>query len=165
MSRAEAEDFVLANWGRRFIAWLIDYVIINVMIAYFGLENVEARLIPHFLMPALPGFDISVWSPLSILTFFLYWTLCEWYFGRSIGQLLLNLRLVNVDGRHASLKSAALQAVGKSLLLPLDCLIGWGYSRCRPLRQRLFNRLSVTIVIYLGKPIQTDAKDGYIREV
>jgi len=164
MNTGKAEAFVLANWGRRFIAWFIDYLIINVMIAYFNLESLESQTIPHYLIPGLPGFDISVWSPLSILIFFLYWTFSEWYFGRSIGQLLLNLRLVNANGEQASLKSVALQAVGKSLLLPLDCLIGWVYPACRPLRQRLFSRLSDTIVIYLGRPMQTDAKDGYIRE-
>ena len=164
MNRTQADNPILANWGRRFIAWVIDYLIINVMLAYVRLEDVESELIPAFLMPRLPGFDISVWSPLSILAFFLYWTLCEWYFGRSIGQLLLNLRLADEKGGHASLKSAALQSVGKSLLLPLDCLIGWVYRPCRPLRQRFFNRLSRTIVIYVGKPMRTEAKDGYIRE-
>ncbi|HUK49821.1 MAG TPA: RDD family protein [Terriglobales bacterium] len=164
MNRTQANPYILANWGRRLIAWFIDYLIVNIMIAYVGLENLESQLIPSILLPSLPGYGISVWSPLSILIFFVYWTLCEWYFGRSIGQLLLNLRLVNVKGDQASLASAALQSVGKSLLLPMDCLIGWVYPPCRPLRQRLFNRLSNTIVIYLGKPMQTEAKDGLIRE-
>ena len=165
MIRSQADNTILANWGRRFIAWFIDYLIINLMLAYVNLEAVESQLIPFFLLPKLPGFDISLWSPLSVLIFFLYWTLCEWYFGRSIGQLLLNLRLIDVNGGHASLQSAAVQSVGKSLLLPLDCLIGWIYPPCRPLRQRLFNRLSRTIVIYVGKPMRTEAKDGHMREV
>ena len=165
MSRAQADNLILANWGRRAIAWIIDYLIINIMLAYFGLEYVESRLIPAFLMPSLPGFDVSIWSPLSILVFFLYWTLSEWYFGRSIGQLLLNLRLVDVNGEQASLKSAAVQSIGKSLLLPLDCLIGWVYRPCRRLRQRFFNRLSHTVIVYVGKPMRTEAKDGYLREL
>ena len=164
MSKSQADRLILANWGRRFIAWFIDYLIINAMIAYVGLENVESQLIPPSLMPGFPGLNISIWSPLSILVFFLYWTLSEWYFGRSIGQLLLNLRLVNMEGSHASLTSAAVQSVGKSLLLPVDCLIGWIYPPCRQLRQRFFNRLSHTLVIYLGKPMQTEAKNGLIRE-
>ena len=164
MSRTQATPFILANWGRRFIAWFIDYLIVNIMIAYIGLENLESQIIPSILLPSFPGYGISIWSPLSVLIFFVYWTLCEWYFGRSIGQLLLNLRLVNSKGDQASLVAASVQSVGKSLLLPLDCLIGWAYPPCRPLRQRLFNRLSNTVVIYLGKPIQTEAKDGLIRE-
>ena len=154
----------MANWGRRFIAWMIDYIIINVMLAYFRLEDIETKLLPPFLLPRLPGFDISIWSPLSILIFFLYWTFSEWYFGRSIGQLLLNLRLTNLEGRNASLRGAAIQSVGKSLLLPLDCLIGWVYNPCRKARQRFFNKLSNTIVIYLGKPMRTLNQGDYTRE-
>ncbi|HUK27719.1 MAG TPA: RDD family protein [Candidatus Acidoferrales bacterium] len=164
MSGSQADTPILANWGRRFIAWFIDYLIVNSLLAYFNLESLETKLIPQFLLPKLPGSDISIWSPLSVLIFFLYWTLSEWYVGRSIGQLLLNLRLVEAGGRNASLRSAAVQSIGKSLLLPLDCLIGWIYSPCRPLRQRLFNRLSRTIVIYIGKPMHTEAKNGYLRE-
>jgi len=165
MSSAQADNLILANWGRRTIAWIIDYLIINIMLAYFGLEYVESQIIPAFLMPSLPGFGISIWSPLSILVFFLYWTLSEWYFGRSIGQLLLNLRLVDANGVQASFKSAAVQSIGKSLLLPLDCLIGWVYMPSRRLRQRFFNRLSHTVIVYVGKPMRTQAKDGYLREV
>ena len=165
MSGSQADTPVLANWGRRFIAWFIDYLIVNSLLAYINLESIESQLIPAFLVPKLPGFDISIWSPLSVLIFFLYWTLSEWYVGRSIGQLLLNLRLVDTNGKNASLQSAAIQSIGKSLLLPLDCLIGWVYPPCRPLRQRLFNRLSRTIVIYIGKPMRIEEKNGHMREV
>jgi hypothetical protein len=51
---------VLANWGRRFIAWFVDYMIINVLLAYFGVEQVETNLIPSILLPRVPGFDISI---------------------------------------------------------------------------------------------------------
>jgi uncharacterized RDD family membrane protein YckC len=155
---------VLANWGRRFIAWFVDYVIINVLLAYFNIEQLETVLIPSLLLPRLPGFDISIWSPISILVFFLYWTLSEWYFGRSIGQLLLNLRLVDSRGSGVSLKASAIQSVGKSLLLPLDCLIGWVYEPCGQMRQRLFNRLSNTIVIFIGKPARVIRQGEYEKE-
>ena len=159
MSRIQADKLILANWGRRSIAWVIDYLIINIMLGAFDVETVESQLVPAFLKPTLP-----YWSPLSALVLFFYWTMSEWYFGRSIGQLLLNLRLVDVCGEHASLKSAAVQSIGKSLFLPLDCLIGWFYRPCRRLRQRFCNRLSHTVVIYLGKPMRTETKNGYLRE-
>jgi uncharacterized RDD family membrane protein YckC len=164
MSKAGPGSIVLANWGRRFIAWLIDYIIINVMLAYFGVEGIESRFIPTVLLPRLPGFDISIWSPISVATFFLYWSLSEWYFGRSVGQLLLNIRLANLKGQRPSLIASAIQSVGKSLLLPLDCVIGWVYPACRKHRQRLFNMLSNTIVIYVGTPTRALKEGQYTRE-
>jgi uncharacterized RDD family membrane protein YckC len=155
---------VLANWGRRFIAWVVDYAIINVLLAYFNVEQLETALVPFLLLPRLPGFDISIWSPFSVLVFFFYWTLSEWYFGRSIGQLLLNIRLVDSEGGGVSLKASAIQSVGKSLLLPFDCLIGWVYEPSRQIRQRLFNRLSNTIVIFIGKPTRVIRQGKYEKE-
>jgi len=164
MSKARPSSFVLANWGRRFIAWFVDYIIVNVMLAYIRLEDLESQLVPAFLLPRFLGFDISVWSPLSVLAFFLYWAFSEWYFGRSIGQLLLNVRLANLQGGRPSLKASMIQSVGKSLLLPVDCLIGWVYSPCRKNRQRFFNRVSNTIVIFTGSPTRAAKQGEYARE-
>jgi len=160
MSKAPSEPIILANWGRRVIAWFIDYIFVNIMLAYFGLEEFETKFLPAFLLP-------SLWSPLSILVLFLYWTLSEWYFGRSIGQLLLNLRLTDLNGNGVTLAASAIQSIGKAIdfpLLPLDCLIGWTYPPCKRARQRYFNKLSNTIVIYLGKPKETRKEDGYEKE-
>ena len=164
MKNARPHPIVLANWGRRFIAWLIDYLIINVMLAYFGLEDLESQLVPAIFLPRLPGIGLSIWSPMSILIFFLYWAFSEWYFGRSIGQLLLNIRLADLRGRRPSLWASAIQSVGKSLLLPLDCMIGWLYSPCRQLQQRFFNKLSNTIVIFVGSPTRTIKQGKYQKE-
>jgi len=157
MVKRQAEPIILANWGRRFIAWMIDYIIINVMIAYFRIEDLETKFLPPFLL-------LSLWSPLSILILFLYWTFSEWYFGRSIGQLLLNIRLTDTKGGNVSLVASAIQSVGKSLFLPFDCLIGWAYQPTRKARQRFFNKLSNTIVIYLGKPMRTVNHGEYTKE-
>jgi len=162
--KIERPTVILANWGRRFIAWFIDYLLINTMLAYFGLEAIESKLLPAILLPTLPGLDVSLWSPISILIFFLYWTITEWYFGRSIGQLLLNVRLVDVSGSNPRLKAVAIQSAGKSLLLPLDCLLGLIYRPSRERRQRLSNWLSNTVVIFIGKPSRTLSKDGYTKE-
>jgi len=166
LSRAKtlSSTTVLANWGRRLVAWFIDYLMINLILGYFGLEEVESVLLPSFLLPHLSGFDISLWSPLSILIFFLYWTLSEWYLGRSIGQLLLNIRLVDVHGRNPPIKAVAIQSIGKSFPLPLGCLIGWLYKPCRERRQRFFNKLSNTIVILIGESTRVTKRGDYFME-
>lgn len=163
-TRKKFPKIILANWGRRLIAWFIDYLIINMMLGYFGLEGLESSLLPSSLIPRLSGFDISFWSPLSILVFFLYWTFSEWYLGRSIGQLLLNIRLVDIHGGNPTLKAVAIQSVGKSFLLPLDCLIGWLQKSCREKRQRYLNKLSNTIVIFIGESPRLRKKGSYFME-
>jgi uncharacterized RDD family membrane protein YckC len=160
MSEPQTEPIVLANWGRRFIAWGIDFLFINVMLAYVGLENFETKALPAYLFPEL-------WSPISILVLFLYWTLSGWYFGRSIGQLLLNIRLTDLNGHGVSLAASAIQSIGKSVafpVLPIDCLMAWTYPPCKKARQRFFNKLSNTIVIYVGKPSHILKQDGYAKE-
>ena len=165
-AKKDNPPIVLANWGRRIIAWFVDYIIIILMLGYFQLETVETRIFPAALLPNAPGTDISVWSPLSILIFLLYFTFSEWYFGRSIGQLLLNVRIVTLQGAAISLRVSAIQSVGKSnpLLLLFDCLIGQVYRPSRERRQRFFNRISNTIVIFIGKSTRTIQQHGYVKE-
>jgi len=155
---------VLANWGRRVIAWFTDYLLLNILFAYFQLEDIESKFLPRLLLPRLPGVEISLWSPLSILIFFLYWTLSEWYFGRSIGQLLVNVRLVNLEGNSTTLRASMIQSIGKSLFLPIDCIVGLAYRPCRELRQRFFNKLSETLVVYIGAPDKTIRIGKYLKE-
>jgi hypothetical protein len=165
-AKKDKPPLILANWGRRFIAWFVDYLMIVLILGYFQLETIETRIFPEILLPKAPGTDLSFWSPLSILVFFLYFAFSEWYFGRSIGQLLLNARLVDVRGRDVSLKGAVVQGIGKSnpLFLLFDCLIGWIYRPCRERRQRLFNKLSNTIVIFIGEPTRIIKQDGFLKE-
>ena len=164
MKKSKPGQVILANWGRRLIAWFIDYLIINILLGYFGVEQVESSLLPAFILPRLPGVDLSLWSPISVLVFFTYWTLSEWYFGKSLGQLLLGTRLVDMEGGSPSLKACAVQSVGKSLLLPFDCVAGWFFEPSRQTRQRFFNRLSNTIVILAKRPDRVTRKGKFERE-
>ena len=166
MKRGSEPPIVLANWGRRFIAWFIDYVIIVLILGYFQLESIETKIVPAALLPKAPGTDISLWSPLSLLIFFLYFTFSEWYFGRSIGQLLMNIRLVNLRGKSASLSASAIQSVSKSnpLFLLVDLAIGLIHRPCREMRQRFSNKLSNTIVIFIGGSDRIVKDAGYFKE-
>lgn len=122
----------LASWGKRIIAWFIDILIINAIIGFLPFNFL---LIPG---PSIPGF--SIYS----LVFVIYWTLLEGRSGQSIGKMVLNLRVTTEQGKKIDYTKALIESVGKAFLLPLDCLIGWiGLDN----RQRLFNKLSNTIVI------------------
>lgn len=50
-------------------------------------------------------------------------------------------------GKSIDTKSAALESLGKSFLLPIDVILGWLFTNNK--RQRIFNKISNTIVIKL----------------
>ena len=139
-----APQFNLAFWGERFLAWLVDVVVLAIVMAPISLL---ARL-------GWPGFAIVPGSPfwipffnfgLSNLVYFLYWMLMEGTYGRSLGKMLLRLKVTRLDGRSIDMGQAALESVGKAFLLPIDLILGWILHPRK--RQRIFNYLSGTIVI------------------
>jgi uncharacterized RDD family membrane protein YckC len=147
----------LAKWSTRFWAWLIDVILIILF-----LNIVRGLLQPIWLIH--PIIDYQNWNPFEVgfqtLFFFLYWAISEGYCGQSIGKMVMNIKIVKRDGTRIKYGSAALESLGKAILLPIDCLIGWFGMPGKKLR--LFNRISDTIVI------KTDYRepDGivYVRE-
>jgi uncharacterized RDD family membrane protein YckC len=133
----------LANWGERFVAWLIDVIIIGVAIG----------VIRGFLWVAWPGYALVPWIPtwvpfvdlLGNVVYFLYWTFMEGAYGQSLGKMLLRLRVATLDGGQPDVGRAALESVGKAFLLPIDVVVGWIFYPAK--RQRLFNYLSGTVVV------------------
>lgn len=141
-------EIVLAGWVDRFVAWLIDFIIVSI-----GLGVLFALLAIPFWFSYYSN-DMAVhrnFEPfhylLSSLAFFGYWTYFEHTSGQSIGKRLLNIKTTDMSGKNVDTKSAALESFGKSFLLPLDVILGWLFTNNK--RQRIFNKISNTIVIKL----------------
>jgi len=147
-SGVRPSEIKLARWTERFIAWLIDFVIVSIGVAvlfavlsipfwinYSTEEEVEERF------NGLQPFHYLI----SSLVFFLYWTYFESTTGQSIGKRVMNLKTTNLNGTVAERKRVALAAFGKAFLLPFDVILGWIFTNDK--RQRIFNRASNTIVI------------------
>jgi uncharacterized RDD family membrane protein YckC len=142
-------EIILASWADRFMAWLIDFIIVSIglgilfaLIAFpfwffhYGNEmTVEYRNIRplHYLI--------------SSLVFFAYWTYFESTSGQSVGKRLLNIKTTDLSGKKVEIKSAAIESFGKSFLLPIDVILGWIFTNNK--RQRIFNKISNTLVIKL----------------
>lgn len=141
-----AVELHLADWGKRFVAWLIDVVIVGVIPNVLRLSGVwrEFHLWP---LEPIPFFDFGLGSVIP----FVYWTLVEGYSGRSIGKLVMDLKVTRLDGSKIDFTQAALESFGKAFILPIDCIIGWILDSCKEKRQRVFNKLSNTIVIRVPK--------------
>ena len=122
-----------ANWMDRFWAWAIDILLLSIL----------SGMIIQVLKISAISFHGSV--ILSALSFF-YWTVLEGFGGQSLGKMVLDLEVVGSSGEPIGFGDSAVESFGKALLLPLDCLAGW-IMFCGK-GQRLFNKISDTIVVY-----------------
>jgi uncharacterized RDD family membrane protein YckC len=127
----------LAKWETRFWAWLIDIILIGL-----PLWTLSDRLPPAWRFMIDPGL---LSFSLSSVVLFLYWTLFEGYRGQSIGKMALKIRVTGRTGEDIRFGAAAIESFGKAFLLIPDCLIGW--LAMPGSKQRLFNRISGTVVI------------------
>ena len=134
----------LAYWGDRFVAWLIDIVILGAAINSIRLflwVGWPTYVWPSGVLSWVPFFDFGF----SNVVYFLYWVLMDGAYGQSIGKMIMRIKVTKVDGAKINMGQAAIEAVGKAFILPLDCLLGWILYPSR--RQRAFNFISNTIVV------------------
>jgi len=149
MSDSEVDEskptqLIIARWSDRFFAWLIDYVI--VMVGFFavwsitiGVPNLEQIMEGNFERSS------SFEYPILSIVFFLYWLILESKTGQSIGKMAIHLKITNLSGGQADIKSIAISSLGKAFLLPIDVIVGRLFTNKK--RQRIFNKLGKTIVI------------------
>lgn len=143
------KELRLAKWRTRFGAWLIDVIILSIGIGIlFDLIS-----LPFWFFHL--GNEMTATSdegPVGIISYFIsslifiaYWTYFESTSGQSIGKKLLKIKTTDLSGKKADTKSVVMECIGKSFLLPIDVFLGWLFSN--NLRQRVFNRISNTVVI------------------
>jgi uncharacterized RDD family membrane protein YckC len=151
-------EIILAGWVDRFLAWLIDFIIVSIGLAILFALLAIPFWISYYSNDMALGHENFVmalghknFEPfhylLSSLAFFGYWTYFEHTSGQSIGKRLLNIKTTDMFGKSIDTKSAALESLGKSFLLPIDVILGWLFTNNK--RQRIFNKISNTIVIKL----------------
>jgi uncharacterized RDD family membrane protein YckC len=149
MNTVPATTLYLAKWSTRFVAWLIDVIMIiffwNIIIGIFD-RIWKLPLLWDFLHWELPAIG------LEMVLIFAYWTVMEGFRGQSIGKMVMNVKVVNRDGTKITYTTAAIESFPKAFLnihfiiiLVLDCLIGW--LGMPGTKLRVFNRISNTIVI------------------
>lgn len=138
-------EIVLASWGERFLAWLIDFIIVNIALwAIF-----TAIAIPFWFAGAperwFNGPDGSMAWGVTSLVFFAYWIYFETTTGQSLGKMALKIKTTDLGGNKVDARSATIQSFGKAFLLPIDVILGWIFTNEK--RQRIFSRVGNTIVV------------------
>lgn len=136
-------ELMLASWGQRFVAWLIDMIVLGVLLSwmvwpgFYWLPEAWGTMVPRWI----PFVDLGFRN----LIYFLYWAILEGVYGQSVGKMAMKIKVVHLDGQAIDIGKAAYQSIGKAFLLPLDCIFGWIQYSSR--QQRLFNYLSKTVVV------------------
>jgi uncharacterized RDD family membrane protein YckC len=146
-----SREIILATWGDRFLAWLIDFILVSIGLAvlfgtiaipiwffYYNDDMTASRAYQN----VQPSHYV-----ISSAAFFSYWTYLEYTSGQSIGKRLLKIKTVDLYGNRIDIKSAAIESFGKAFLLPIDVILGWIFTNNK--RQRIFSRISDIIVIKL----------------
>ena len=143
-------EITLASWGDRFLAWLVDFILVSIGLAIlFALISIPFWFSYYDNMERVFRDTGPLPYIISSLGFLAYWTYFEssTTTGQSIGKRLLKIKTTDLGGRKIDTKSAIIESFGKAFLLPLDVVLGWIFTNNK--RQRIFNRISNTIVIKL----------------
>src|SRR3989442_2755482 len=156
------ETIVLARWIDRFIAWLIDFIIVSIALGIlfavlsfpYWFDNTNMNMAYRSVGP----FNYII----SSLVFMAYWSYFESTTGQSIGKKLLHLKTTTLDGKKIDAKTAAIESFGKAFLLPIDVILGWIFTNNE--RQRIFNRVSNTIVIKLKENNNVTNNVTYLKD-
>ena len=162
MSDSDSDVFnelLIARWTDRFIAWLIDFIIISsifaiIVTSIFGTLDVEWN--ENMIVS-----EGTSYIPVSVL-FLAYWIVLEYKTGQSIGKKILHLKIVNIDGKPPSLLGVIISSFGKSFLLPIDMILGLIFTNQK--RQRIFNKIGDTIVIKIKDTENDSEKIKYKKD-
>jgi uncharacterized RDD family membrane protein YckC len=157
MDDSNISNIILAKWSDRFLAWLIDFMIISlistiIIFGTFGTINYEVGEVFWA--------ENSQYIPTSII-FFVYWIVLEYKTSQSIGKKIMNLKITDINGNEPSFKGIIISSLGKAFLLPFDLALGWIITNEK--RQRIFNRLGDTIVIKI-KISEEKSESRYIKD-
>jgi len=137
----------LASWVDRFLAWLVDFIIISIALGIlFALIAFPFWFFNYGNDMTMEHKNVTPFNYiLTSLAFFAYWTYFECTSGQSIGKKLMNIKATDLSGNDVNIKSAAIESFGKAFLLPIDVILGLIFTNNK--RQRIFNKISNTIVI------------------
>ena len=163
-----AEAIVLARWIDRFLAWLIDFIIVSIgLVVLFAVISLPFWIaFPQWFESNNMNMAFRNVGPfnyvVSSLVFTAYWTYFESTSGQSIGKKLMHLKTTNLEGKNVDIKNAVIESFGKTFLLPLDVILGWIFTNNK--RQRIFNRASNTIVIKLKEENSISENVKYVKD-
>ena len=162
-------EFKRASWSRRFIAYTIDNIIVElfwiVLIAgliiftsaevsdvfdiidpenELGLGNEEVGQV--LTLESSSSTSNIIFGYATVVPFrFLYWVYFEFKRGQTIGKRMMQIKTIKIDGSNQDLMSIIILTACKTSLIPFDVLFGVLFFRGK--KERVSNRVTNTIVV------------------
>ena len=135
----------------RFVAILIDYVIIGIVSGILAVPFVVAAIavaVTSRNVSALSLGSIATASLLVLVVWFLYFTLLEGHYGQTIGKMALNIKVVReADSAPIDYGEAAIRTILRIIDGLFDYLIGAIFIWTSEQKQRLGDRVAHTVVV------------------
>ena len=141
----------LAGPAQRFLAWVIDFAVVIMMVM-----TLQYLAILGFLIG--PDFFNAVLMLLYFTTMLGYGIVMEWFFqGRTIGKFVMKLRVLDVQGLRMHFSQVAVRNLLRLVdSIPLLYLLGGIVMMLSPARQRLGDIAANTVVVRERKPVVPD---------
>lgn len=148
-----SKEIILAKWEDRFVAWLVDFILVAIIVNVIFFLSALPSSFPFWGIHIDEKSGLMINQPYEYIAassiFFVYWLFFEYFWGQTLGKKIVNIKITNLVGEKIDIKNTAIESFGKSFLLPVDFILGLIFSNKR--RQRIFNKVSKTVVIKLKK--------------
>jgi uncharacterized RDD family membrane protein YckC len=135
----------------RFVAILIDYIIIGVISGILTIPLLVAVIAANVTNGTVSAVSIGPLIGLSVVglvVWFLYFTMLEGRYGQTVGKMALNIKVVReADGAPIDYGDAAVRTVLRIIDGLFDYLIGAIFIWTSDEKQRLGDRVAHTVVV------------------
>ena len=134
----------------RFVAILIDYLIIGVISGILAIPLLVAAIVnvTNGNVSAVSLGSIVALSVVGLVVWFLYFTLLEGRYGQTVGKMALSIKVVrDADGAPIDYGEAAVRTVLRIIDGLFDYLIGAIFIWTSDEKQRLGDRVAHTVVV------------------
>ncbi len=140
-------DFELAHLGSRFAALFIDSVIVLVLLLAGGIAL--ALLLGGLDWAMGENLGVALWIMAAFLLIWGYRVFCEWVLtGKTLGKLLLGIRVIRADGLPIGLREAAIRnLLIAGDLAPVPLPLGMFVASANARGQRLGDMAAGTVVV------------------
>ena len=102
-----SRELLLAKWEDRFVAWLIDFIIISIVINILFYITSAQYSFPFWGIYFNGENGIGIKQPYEYLVassiFFVYWLVLEFLTGQTIGKRVVYIKTTNLFGERANI--------------------------------------------------------------